>query len=94
MAGAQEELLEHQAHRINSDGELSVTSERSRSQARNRDDALTKLREMVAVAAHLPPPPSAEVQRRVRKRIRKGKEQRLKNKKRHSQKKAGRKDWR
>lgn len=89
-----EELLESQAGRINSEGTLSVTSERSRSQARNRDDALAKLTAIVAQASHLPPPPSAEVQRRVRSRIKRGNERRIQGKKRQQNKKAQRKEWR
>jgi peptidyl-tRNA hydrolase ICT1 len=89
-----EELLESQSGRINSEGTLSVTSERSRSQVRNRDDALAKLKTIVTQASHVPPPPSAEVQRRVRSRIKRGNEQRIQGKKRQQNKKAQRKEWR
>lgn len=48
-------LLEQQASRVNSEGELVVTSQLTRSQANNRADALRKLRQFVAAASHLPP---------------------------------------
>ena len=63
-------------------------------QARNRDDALAKLRSIIQQASSLPPPPSAEVQRKVRSRIRKGNERRMQAKKMTAKKKAARKDWR
>ena len=93
-----DELLTQQRSRINTDGELVVTSQvrsleigqywfghcdwgclrdvsvrvtewlcsqRMRSQASNREDALGKLRQFVAQAAFVPPPPSAEKARKV-----------------------------
>jgi ribosome-associated protein len=47
-------LLARLARRINDRGELLVVSQRYRDQARNIDDCLTKLREMVLAAATPP----------------------------------------
>ena len=54
-----EVLLDKQSSRINAEGELVITSQRTRSQANNRVDALRKMQEIIDVAATLPLPPSA-----------------------------------
>ena len=68
-------ILARYARRINDRGELVLTSQRYRVQARNIDDCLTKLREMLAVVAVPPrrrkksqPPRSARESRLREKR--------------------------
>ncbi|MDO8595858.1 MAG: aminoacyl-tRNA hydrolase, partial [Sulfuricaulis sp.] len=55
--------------RINSAGELMITSQRYRTQAQNRDDAREKLAGLIRTATHKPKPrrktrPSAAAKRR------------------------------
>ena len=89
-----DELLQQQAGRINNEGELVVSSQRTRSQSRNRDDALNKIRNLIANAAYVPPPPSETKEKRIRGLVRRSNERRLQHKKRHQAKKAGRRvDW-
>jgi ribosome-associated protein len=64
-----ERFIERYGRRISSDGELVLTSDRFRSQARNADDCMDKLRAMLAevaepVADRVPTRPSARVTRR------------------------------
>ena len=47
-------LKSHNHKRINSEGELLLTSQRYRDQARNIEDCVEKLRELVAAAAVIP----------------------------------------
>jgi len=77
-------LLQQQRHRLVDGGELLLTSQRYRDQDRNREDCLEKLREMVLRAAV---PPKV---RRPTKPSRGSRQARLKEKKRRSGLKAGR----
>lgn len=68
-------FLAHNRRRINDQGELIVTSQRFRDQAKNVDDCLEKLRQLVASAATPPrrrrktrPPKSAREERLRQKR--------------------------
>lgn len=47
-------LIEQQKNRINADGELVLTSEKTRDQLRNREDCLAKLAELVRQARYVP----------------------------------------
>jgi ribosome-associated protein len=79
-----ERLLEALASRLTSEGDLIVTSEKTRNQARNRDDATARLVEIVRAALTRP---------KKRKRTRPGRgavERRLRDKKQRSQKKQDR----
>ena len=62
-------LLRMLAPRLTKEGELLVTSQRTRDQARNLADCLAKVRDLVRIAAHPPRPrrptrPTAASQRR------------------------------
>jgi len=80
-------LEKQEAGRITKDGELIITSERTRSRADNLEDCFTKLSEMLARAAK---PPK---KRKKTKPSRGAKERRLKSKKQTSEKKRSR-SWR
>jgi len=47
-------IHEYHGNRVNKDGELIVTSQEHRTQMRNKDDCITKLRELIAEAS-VPP---------------------------------------
>lgn len=72
------------ANRITGDGELVVSSQKFRDQARNVADCLEKLSEMLASVANRP------IERRATKPTRGSKERRTESKKEQSQKKARR----
>lgn len=79
-------LLDRYARRINDRGQLVLSSQRYRDQARNVDDCLTKLREIVSAASTTP---------RVRKKTtpsRAAKESRLREKRAVAEKKRGRRN--
>ena len=64
-----ERLVKLAGRRINSAGELMITSQRYRTQAQNRDDAREKLAGLIRAATHKPKPrkktrPSAAAKRR------------------------------
>lgn len=70
--------------RVTTEGDFLVTSEKYRDQARNREDCVAKLAAMLARAA-VPPTP-----RRPTKPTKGSKKRRLADKKRRSERKAGR----
>jgi ribosome-associated protein len=70
--------------RVNEAGEVVLTSQRFRDQLRNKEDCLSKLREMILQAAARPK------KRRPTKPSRAAKERRLQEKKRRSSRKTGR----
>jgi ribosome-associated protein len=79
-----ERLIKLAGNRINSAGELMITAQRFRTQARNRADAREKLAALIRAAAHRPKPrrktrPSAAAKRR-----------RLMSKRRHGELKRAR----
>jgi len=77
-------FLELHANRINKEVELVLSSDRFRSQSRNSEDCLDRLRELVAEA--IPEP----VIRKKRKPSKGAKRRRLEDKRRQSQKKRNR----
>jgi len=77
-------FLEQQRRRINTAGELVVTSQRFRDAGRNVADCLEKLRGMLAEAAVRPKP------RKPTRPSRAAKRRRLEEKRRHSEKKQRR----
>jgi ribosome-associated protein len=77
-------LLAQQRHRLTNEGELLVTSQRTRDQGRNVEDCLDKLRELI-VRALRPPKP-----RKATRPTRGSRERRLRGKKHHSERKARR----
>jgi ribosome-associated protein len=69
-----ERLLDKLSGRINSAGELRLAAESHRSQARNKEEALERLREAVTEALHVPKPrkrtrpPKAAKEERLREK--------------------------
>ena len=72
------------ARRMTAQGEILITSQRTRNRSRNVDDCLEKLREMLAVAAVVPKP------RKKTKPSRASREKRLKQKREQAAKKQRR----
>jgi len=78
-------FLERHANRVNADGELVLSSDRYRSQARNAADCLDRLRELVAEVVDAP------AERKPTKPSRRAKRRRLDEKRRQGDKKSLRK---
>src|SRR5438128_636246 len=83
-ADVKSRLLAHQRYRLTNDGEILITSQRTRDQGRNLEDCLAKLRELIVRALK---PPKA---RRATRPTRGSRERRLLAKK----KRAGRRSAR
>lgn len=91
-------ILQMERNRINKDGELVISSTRTRTQKGNVEDALAKLQvftrllkklqEIIDQASYVPPPPSEETIKRINKLAAAGEEKRLNKKKAQSDKKA------
>ena len=81
-----ERILDKLGHRIDSAGNITVGSDRRRSQLRNREDALERLRDLVDGALTIAPPRSET------KPTRASQERRLQDKKRRSETKRLRRD--
>lgn len=79
-----EHLLQLAGRRVNEAGELIVTARRFRTQARNREDAINRLVDLIRKASQQPKP------RKKRKPSFAAKQQRLEEKRRLSQKKQWR----
>jgi ribosome-associated protein len=77
-------LLAQQRQRLTNEGDLLITSQRTRDQAKNVDDCLAKLRELIVAALH---PPK---KRHKTKPTRGSKERRLHAKKHQARRKEGR----
>jgi ribosome-associated protein len=73
--------------RLTRDGVIVITAQRHRAQARNRDDALARLLDLIRRAAHPPPkrrttkPPSSARERRIEGKKRRGGIKRLRQSK-------------
>jgi ribosome-associated protein len=78
-------LMKLAGRRMTKDGELIIVANQYRTQERNREDARTRLIELVARAAEPPPPP-----RRKTRPTRASKERRLTDKKKRGEIKRGR----
>ncbi|CAN4077891.1 unnamed protein product [Withania somnifera] len=83
-----EKILQMEKNRINRDGELVISSTKTRTQKGNIEDALSKLQAIIDAASYVPPPPSEEQVKRITKLAAIGERKRLDNKKAQSQKKA------
>lgn len=81
-----ERFFAHYRNRITAEGDVLISSQRFRDQARNVDDCLDKLREMLAVAATPP------TRRKRTKPTRGSIKRRLENKRHKSQKKQSRRE--
>ncbi|KAL6182036.1 hypothetical protein ACLB2K_043459 [Fragaria x ananassa] len=83
-----ERILQMEKNRINKDGELVISSTRTRTQKGNIEDALEKLQAIIDAASYVPPPPSEEQKKKIAKMAAIGEQKRLKSKKVLSDKKA------
>jgi ribosome-associated protein len=83
-ADVKQRLLTHERNRITTDGELVIHGQRFRDQAKNIEDCLTRLREMVLRALQAPRP------RRPTKPTKGSRQRRLADKRLQSQRKASR----
>ncbi|XP_042480367.1 peptidyl-tRNA hydrolase ICT1, mitochondrial [Macadamia integrifolia] len=83
-----ERILQMEKNRINKDGELVISSTKTRTQKGNIEDALEKLQEIINAASYVPPPPSDEQKKKIAKLAAIGEQKRLQSKKVLSQKKA------
>ncbi|KAL0550335.1 hypothetical protein IC582_014843 [Cucumis melo] len=83
-----EKILQTEKNRINKDGELVISSTKTRTQKGNIEDALEKLQAIIDAASYVPPPPSEEQKKKIAKLAAIGEQKRLKSKKVHSDKKA------
>lgn len=91
-----DKIMQTEKNRINKDGDLVVSSTKTRTQKGNIDDALEKLQAIIDAASYVPPPPSEEQVKKIAKLAAIGERKRLDNKKAQSQKKAfrrGRDSW-
>ncbi|CAH9105167.1 unnamed protein product [Cuscuta europaea] len=85
-----ERILQKETNRINKDGELVISSTKTRTQKGNIEDALSKLQAIIDAASYVPPPPSEEQVKKIAKLAAAGERKRLDNKKALSQKKSAR----
>lgn len=85
-----EKLMQTEKNRINNQGELVISSTKTRTQKGNIDDALSKLQEIIDAAAYVPPPPSEETKKKINRLAKIENEKRLDAKKKASTKKASR----
>ncbi|XP_051137235.1 uncharacterized protein LOC127255635 [Andrographis paniculata] len=83
-----ERIMQMEKNRINRDGELVISSTKTRTQKGNVEDALAKLQEIIDAASYVPPPPSQETVKKITKLAAIGEQKRLDKKKAQSQKKA------
>ncbi|XP_057416657.1 uncharacterized protein LOC130711172 [Lotus japonicus] len=83
-----DKIIQTEKNRINKDGELVISSTKTRTQKGNIDDALAKLQEIIDAASYVPPPPSEEQKKKIAKMAAIGEQKRLKSKKVLSDKKA------
>eukprot|EP00232_Nephroselmis_pyriformis_P005302 CAMPEP_0182914304 /NCGR_PEP_ID=MMETSP0034_2-20130328/38506_1 /TAXON_ID=156128 /ORGANISM="Nephroselmis pyriformis, Strain CCMP717" /LENGTH=136 /DNA_ID=CAMNT_0025051083 /DNA_START=810 /DNA_END=1216 /DNA_ORIENTATION=+ len=86
----QEKLKAQEKNRINRQGELVVSCTTHRTQQANIDDALAKIQTFIDKASYVKPPPSAEKVKRVKSLAKRANQRRLNDKKKASEKKAGR----
>ncbi|KAF7138724.1 hypothetical protein RHSIM_Rhsim07G0101400 [Rhododendron simsii] len=85
-------ILQMEKNRINKDGELVISSTKTRTQKGNIEDALQKLQEIIDAASYVPPPPSEEQVKKIAKLAAVGEQKRMQSKKALSQKKSFRRN--
>ncbi|KAK1560424.1 hypothetical protein Q3G72_026550 [Acer saccharum] len=83
-----ERIMQLEKNRINKDGEIVISSTKTRTQKGNIQDALAKLQAIIDAASYVPPPPSEEQKKKIAKLAAIGEQKRLKSKKVLSDKKA------
>ncbi|KAL9326660.1 hypothetical protein ACSQ67_007305 [Phaseolus vulgaris] len=76
-----DKILQTEKNRINKEGELVISSTKTRTQKGNIEDALAKLQEIIDAASYVPPPPSEEQKKKIAKMAAIGEQKRLKSKK-------------
>lgn len=88
------EILEKEKNRFNKEGELCLQSDKFRTQKGNVGDALQRIQKIIdaAVKATTPVAPNPVKAKEIKQRKKKANERRLENKKRHSDKKKGRRE--
>jgi peptidyl-tRNA hydrolase ICT1 len=69
-----------------------ISSTRTRTQKGNIEDALSKLQELIDAAAYVPPPPSEDKLKRIKKLAKIDNERRLNDKKKAGSKKSERRN--
>ncbi|PIA50021.1 hypothetical protein AQUCO_01300628v1 [Aquilegia coerulea] len=62
-----ERILQLEKNRINKEGEIVISSTKTRTQKGNIEDALAKLQAIIDAAAYVPPPPSEEQKKKLAK---------------------------
>ena len=80
-------LYAQEKNRINKDGELVMSSTKTRTQKGNIEDALQKIQAIIDAASYVPPPPSEEQKKKIEKIAAAAERNRMQNKKVLSQKK-------
>ncbi|KAI3468871.1 hypothetical protein Pfo_025534 [Paulownia fortunei] len=83
-----ERIMQMEKNRINKDGEIVISSTKTRTQKGNIEDALAKLQAIIDAASYVPPPPSEETVKKIAKLSSIGEQKRLDKKKAQSQKKT------
>ncbi|KAH7549549.1 hypothetical protein JRO89_XS13G0048700 [Xanthoceras sorbifolium] len=83
-----ERIMQLEKNRINKDGEIVISSTKTRTQKGNIEDALAKLQAIIDAASYVPPPPTEEQKKKIAKLAAIGEQNRLKSKKALSDKKA------
>ncbi|KAL8114488.1 uncharacterized protein LOC141668863 [Apium graveolens] len=83
-----ERIMQVEKNRINKDGEIVISSTKTRTQKGNIEDALGKLQAIIDAASYVPPPPSEEQMKKIAKIAATGERKRLQSKKILSDKKA------
>lgn len=83
-----DKILQMEKNKINKDGEIVISSTKTRTQQGNIQDALGKLQAIIDAASYVPPPPSEEQKKKIQKLAAKSEHKRLEGKKALSQKKA------
>ncbi|KAF8683528.1 hypothetical protein HU200_044441 [Digitaria exilis] len=87
-----ERILQAEKNRINKDGELVISSTKTRTQKGNIEDALQKIQEIIDAASYVPPPPTEEQKKKIEKIAAAAERKRLQMKKGLSQKKEFRRN--
>ncbi|XP_006649744.2 peptidyl-tRNA hydrolase ICT1, mitochondrial [Oryza brachyantha] len=87
-----ERILQTEKNRINKDGELVISSTKTRTQKGNIEDALQKIQAIIDAASYVPPPPSEEQKKKIEKIAAAAERKRLQKKKVLSQKKEFRRN--
>jgi len=85
-------LHAQEKNRINKDGELVISSTKTRTQKGNIEDALQKIQAIIDAASYVPPPPTEEQKKKIEKIAAVAERKRLQNKKVLSQKKEFRRN--